>query len=225
MQKNNKLIIFDLDDTLYLEKDYVYSGFHAVSQYLGKKFNLNAKNIFSFLKNTFEKGKRGNNFNLLLEEMEISEPLETLINVYRTHVPEIKCFPEAKNVLSYFRIRGVPLILLTDGYPLTQNLKIEALKILKYFDEVIINDISKGTCKVNEKIFRNIIKKRKIEPLKVLVVGDNPRKDFDIPIRLGMMTVRIVKRDGLYEKEESDCPPMYRINDLKSLKSIYNLGK
>ena len=31
----NKVVVFDLDDTLYKEVDYVRSGFMAVAQHLG----------------------------------------------------------------------------------------------------------------------------------------------------------------------------------------------
>ena len=40
------ILIFDLDDTLYKEKEFVKSGFKAVSRYLHLKFKLNEKKIF-----------------------------------------------------------------------------------------------------------------------------------------------------------------------------------
>ena len=47
MQKDLiKVIIFDLDDTLYLERTFVESGFKAVAEYIEKKFkklNLDLK--------------------------------------------------------------------------------------------------------------------------------------------------------------------------------------
>ena len=35
-----KIIIFDLDDTLYPEIEFVMSGFRAVSRYISKKYNI-----------------------------------------------------------------------------------------------------------------------------------------------------------------------------------------
>ena len=43
----NKLIVFDIDDTLYNEIDYVESGYKVVSKYIEKKYNK--KNIYNKL--------------------------------------------------------------------------------------------------------------------------------------------------------------------------------
>ena len=44
------ILVFDLDDTLYDEITFVYSGFSAVSKYLSLQFNLNEKKILISLK-------------------------------------------------------------------------------------------------------------------------------------------------------------------------------
>ena len=46
MQKNLiKVIIFDLDDTLYEEKKFVQSGFLAVAGYIKEQFKVIKKNF------------------------------------------------------------------------------------------------------------------------------------------------------------------------------------
>ena len=49
------ILIFDLDDTLYKEKEFVKSGFKAVSRYLHLKFKLNEKKIFFTTFKNFKK--------------------------------------------------------------------------------------------------------------------------------------------------------------------------
>ena len=49
------ILVFDLDDTLYDEIAFVYSGFSAVSKYLSLQFNLNEKKILISLKEQVEK--------------------------------------------------------------------------------------------------------------------------------------------------------------------------
>ena len=41
-----KVVVFDLDDTLYKEIEFVKNGFNSVSDYLSKKFKLNKKKIY-----------------------------------------------------------------------------------------------------------------------------------------------------------------------------------
>ena len=59
MQKKEiKIIIFDLDDTLYEERTFVESGFRAVAEYLEKHFKINKKELFEDLKNILRKEGR-----------------------------------------------------------------------------------------------------------------------------------------------------------------------
>jgi putative hydrolase of the HAD superfamily len=50
-----KSVIFDLDNTLYPEIEYVKSGFRYVSSYLNSKYDLDEEEIFSQLMSIFEK--------------------------------------------------------------------------------------------------------------------------------------------------------------------------
>ena len=56
--------IFDLDDTLYDEREYVRSGFDAVDNYMASNGVHGFGNTIWSL---FENGARGNTFNLALE--------------------------------------------------------------------------------------------------------------------------------------------------------------
>ena len=56
-------VVFDLDDTLYLERDYVKSGFRAVAKTAVKHTGTSADEAFNFLWNEFTAGVRGSSFN------------------------------------------------------------------------------------------------------------------------------------------------------------------
>ena len=45
MKKRLKAILFDLDDTLFLEKDFVKSGFKAVASYIHNKNGIDEKMV------------------------------------------------------------------------------------------------------------------------------------------------------------------------------------
>ena len=49
------IIIFDLDDTLYDEINYVKCGFEEVSKFLNKNFSINKNDSFDFMMNFLER--------------------------------------------------------------------------------------------------------------------------------------------------------------------------
>ena len=55
-----RCVVFDLDDTLYLERDYVRSGFFAVGRYLEERHDL--QGFESAAWQEFEAGRRGDIF-------------------------------------------------------------------------------------------------------------------------------------------------------------------
>ena len=65
------ILIFDLDDTLYKEREFVKSGFKAVSRYLHFKFNLNEKKIFLQLLKILKKNGRGKIFDILCFQLKL----------------------------------------------------------------------------------------------------------------------------------------------------------
>jgi len=66
-KKDAPVLVFDLDDTLYPECDYVRSGFAAVDRWLREHRGVTG---FSEIANAhFRGGRRGNIFDLSLEEL------------------------------------------------------------------------------------------------------------------------------------------------------------
>jgi len=222
-----KGIIFDLDDTLYPEKEFVISGFKSVANYLSSKYNLDFKIIFNILNDDFKVGLRKKNFNVLLEKLNIKdEKIDKLISIYRDHKPDISLYKDAKTTLKNLK-KKFKMGLITDGYITTQKNKILALGIEKYFDCIIINKIGKMD-KRNQKSFNKMSLKLKIDLKNILYVGDNPKKDFMITKKIGITTIRIKRKDGLYTSIESDVKnmPDYTISNLLQLVDIlFKLNK
>ncbi len=83
--KRWKAIVLDLDDTLYPEKEFVLSGFRAVSAWaelnLGINRNIGEKELIDY----YENGIRGDTFNRWLASYNLlsDDVVEKMINVYR----------------------------------------------------------------------------------------------------------------------------------------------
>ena len=56
-------IIFDLDDTLYLELEYVRSGFRAVATSLSENLNVNAQAVEAEFNRLYHAGFKTDTFN------------------------------------------------------------------------------------------------------------------------------------------------------------------
>lgn len=120
-------IMFDLDNTLYEETDYLFPGYKKIAEYLGKKWQLNVFDIVNYLLSNFKSDHRSNLFNKMLDEFNVPlSELPVILNVLRTYVPEnkIQLYPEVHEVFREIKLMLVPLIIITNGNVTQQKNKI-----------------------------------------------------------------------------------------------------
>ena len=210
-----RAVIFDLDDTLYAENDYVMSGFRAAAAYLHRP---------ELTKKFAEKYSAGSK--AVFDAVCLSEKLETdakqLADIYRHHTPDIKLFSDVLPVFAELAKKEIRLGLITDGRPFQQQKKIDALGIEKYFDPIILTDtLGIEHRKPDTYAFELVKDKWKIPFSDIMYVGDNPRKDFYIGSR-GVCTVRILRENALYRDETyfENIAPRYIISSLKEITEI-----
>ena len=123
----NEVLVFDLDDTLYPEADFVFSGFKTVDAWVLDRFGV--EGFGKHARNEFEAGRRGRIFNWVMTKMGLPDSknlIDEMVGVYRDHRPNISLYPDARWALKHFFHR-VPLGLISDGYLNTQENKLEAL--------------------------------------------------------------------------------------------------
>lgn len=190
-----KAIIFDLDDTLYNEKEYVKSGYKAVGEYL-----IQVNDAFDKLWEAFMQKKPAIDEVLLSERIYSEELKENCLHIYRTNVPQIHLNEGVYEVIEYLRSKKIKIGIITDGRPEGQRAKIMALSLEKYFDEIIITDELGGVQyrKPNEKAFALMKERLGVEYAEMSYVGDNIRKDFVAPEKLGMKALWYKNPDGIY---------------------------
>ncbi len=190
-----KAVIFDLDDTLYGEKEYVKSGYKAVANILPKIENTEAK-----LWKAFEEKKSAIDELLLSEDVYSDELKQKCLEEYRHHQPDIHLYNGVAEMLVKLRKQGYLLGIITDGRPEGQRAKIKALHLEEYIDHIIITDELGGIeyRKPNEKAFVLMKEQLGVEYSEMCYVGDNMNKDFIAPERLGMKSIWFKNRDGLY---------------------------
>ncbi len=185
-------VIFDLDDTLYSEKGYVRSGYRKIAEHFC------IPQLYDQLWNVFERG--GNAIDEALSENGLLSYKEEALRIYRFQKPDIILYPGVAEMLNRIRLtKQVGII--TDGRPEGQWAKIQALGI--QVDEIIVTDELGGIefrkpCDIS---FRIMQKRWRIPFEQMVYVGDNARKDFQAPTQLGMKSVWVKNKDGIYAAE------------------------
>jgi putative hydrolase of the HAD superfamily len=201
---NIKAVIIDLDDTLYTEEDFVYSGFRAVSLYL-QQAGLVKNDPYDLMLQNFKKGNRTEIFNEALKSENI-EPkkklVSSLLDVYRSHKPDISLFTDAVSFLD--RIHGKKKLgLLTDGYLNVQKNKVAALGIEHFFDIIVYTDeMGRAFWKPHQAGYEKIMNTLGVAGNECIYIGDNPTKDFFSANKLGWKTVQIKRPKGVYSSKE-----------------------
>lgn len=192
------VVVLDLDDTLYLERDYVRSGFAAVARTVEVQYG--ATGFFEIAWALFEDGARSTVFDIALTECGIpadSSIISDLVYIYRNHKPNIALCADAVNFLNRYPL-GRPLALITDGPLQSQSAKVKALGLENRFDPLIYSDQWGVTYrKPHERPYRAVEESwPSISTAQLIYIADNPLKDFVTPRARGWRTIRIARQGG-----------------------------
>lgn len=205
-----KAVVFDLDDTLIPETDYVKSGFRAIGN------ELNDVMLADKLWSLFEKNREN-----VYQRAGLSEEMcQKCIEIYRSHKPDIRLSEETESLLKELKGEGIKLGVITDGRPTGQWNKISALGLDKIMDKIIVTDELGGENfrKPNPRAFEIMREALNVEFDEMMYVGDNPQKDFYIGSVYPIVTVQ-VRGSGIYNQNDyyKEVLPKHIISALTEL--------
>ena len=170
----NTCLVLDLDDTLYKEYDYQTSGLKYVEDQVLKLYNINLNGKLLKLRDKGVKDIYLELINILKLPVSIKE---SFIMMYRFHKPDIELTLETKifikSALSDFK----HVVILTDGYSISQRLKVESLDLIKI--PLFISE-EWNSKKPDNARFVTIMEKY-YTCNQFCYVADNPSKDFVSP--------------------------------------------
>jgi putative hydrolase of the HAD superfamily len=188
------VLVFDLDDTLYLESDFARSGFEAASAWLYREMGV--ANFADHCHAIFATGRHSHVFDEALAAAGMAGDrtlTAKLIEVYRQHHPRIALAPDALEYLCN-PARKARLALITDGYAATQMAKVKALGLEEILDHIIYTDVwGPKFWKPHPRAFEAIQEWSGVPCAELVYVADNPAKDFIAPRRLGWRTIQIAR--------------------------------
>lgn len=192
-----RAVIFDMDDTLYSEKEYVRSGYAKIAEVLPQVEHAAEK-----LWKLFEEKKPAIDELLKKEKIDSEEVKQACLHAYRYQIPDIHLYEGVAEMLKGFRVNGLKLGIITDGRPEGQRAKLQVLGLEELVDEIIVTDEFGGPeyRKPNPIAFETMKKRLGVEYAEMCYVGDNTKKDFIAPDQLGMRSIWFRNPDGLYVK-------------------------
>ncbi len=199
-----RVTVFDLDDTLYPERAFAFSGYEAVAQAFADRLGRPANRLVARMRELFDSPHRGRVFNVLVDALGVAGGdaiVPGMIDAFRFHRPAIQLFPDADNALT--RLRGqCRLGLISDGPLPMQSNKIDALGLRPRLDEIILTDQwGREFWKPHPRAFEEMSNRLGAPPTTCTYVADNPAKDFIAPNALGWRTVCVRRPDGLYANQ------------------------
>ncbi|MBY9062332.1 HAD family hydrolase [Sphingomonas yunnanensis] len=195
-----RVIVFDLDDTLYLERDYVISGLAAAGDWAHARLGLDR--LGPLMRERFEAGARQRIFDDSLAALGYPATpalVARLLAVYRQHRPRIALAPDAARYLAR-RDTGTALAIVTDGFLDAQRRKLRALDLFRrgVRQAVCTDRWGREAWKPSRRAFDHLEAWFGMGGACFTYVADNPTKDFVAPRLLGWRTVRIVRPGGLH---------------------------
>lgn len=218
-----KVLVFDLDDTLYPECDYAFSGFEAVGAWLRQHHGV--PGFAEAARFHFHAGQRGNIFDLSLKKLGVPfDPslISRLVEVYRQHQPSLRLHPDAEWALEHFR-PSMRLGILTDGFLVAQQNKVTALSLESRVDRVLYSDLyGRAHWKPSPTPYLKLVEALGCMHGECVYVADNPEKDFVAPLALGWRTVQIVRPNAEYcqRQPHPSGRAAHRINSLYELRDL-----
>lgn len=175
-------IVFDLDDTLYNEIEFLKSAYKELSKKLAPdSWQPLFSNLFSRYRN------KENVFEYVTEAYGVSK--EELLDLYRNHLPKITPFDGVIDLMNDIKDHEGKVGIITDGRSITQRNKIKALGIIDSIDFIVISE-EIGTEKPNEKNY-GLIEEALDCPVNYYI-ADNIKKDFVTPKRMGWKTICLI---------------------------------
>ena len=212
-----KILVFDLDDTLFDELSYVKSGLRFVADWVSQRRNIDADELYGLMEKALEED-RSNILNKVFLQKNIYSKsfIRKSVQVYRTHPPSIELLNEATACLK--RFKEWPKLLVTDGNKTAQYAKVRALKLdNEFLFTYLTNRYGRKNAKPSPHCFMKICEFANVLPSDVVYIADNPTKDFKGIKPLGFKTIRVMTGQHKSIKVTKEENADFEIRDLSYL--------
>lgn len=173
---NYNFFLFDLDDTIYPEIDYLDEAYKKIAKYLEKETEIESTKIYNFLINEFRKNGRSNLFNKMFKSFNIDfHYLDDMLNIMRTLTVSKKFFLK-KNIyhlLSKIISKSQNIFVVTNGNVIQQKNKVRNIDWKNLDDHIVFIYANEFQSKPSTKSFDFIKQKYSLNEDLTIMIGDS----------------------------------------------------
>ena len=212
------VVVFDLDDTLFAENDYVISGIKYLEEFSNIFNSLSLKGV---LQDAYKKGK-SDFLEVACKKLKLStKSKESLLWLYRLHKPKIELACGVRETLDILKSMEIKVVILTDGRSITQRLKVNALG-LEDLPLYISEDYESE--KPDKKRFLQV--EYDYPDMRYIYIADNPEKDFEAPYDMEWICIGANWiRDRIHAVNIKKMPDICLSSPLDIISSLIELDK
>ncbi len=172
-----KAIIFDYDNTLVLETDYLFAQYQNIGEYLAQKYELNANEVCNFLIHRFNTIGRKRLFDFLMRKYQLpSHEKDSILSILRSQSLNdlIPLLPYRYDKLKALEAAGKQLFILTNGHSTQQKHKLKNTEWQGLnFEAIKVYFASDYEPKPSPVAMNLLLKEHDLMASEVLFVGDN----------------------------------------------------
>jgi putative hydrolase of the HAD superfamily len=223
MQQNTPMVVFDLDDTLYKEVDYLESAYREIAVFLESRVHVFRTAIFKEMLEWYYNGD--NAFDSVISKYNPSGiNTAKLLTIYRNHFPDIELPKDSRHTLENIQKMNIPIGIMTDGRSIQQRNKIRSLGLEAYTKDILISE-EFGSEKPDVRNYKYFMK---MHPASAYYyIGDNTKKDFIAANKLGWTTICLLDDGSNIHDQDFTLPPTqlpgHQIHQLKDSLQIIKI--
>jgi putative hydrolase of the HAD superfamily len=186
-----KAILFDIDNTLFPSTDFAeLARRNAINAMVEAGLNVDSEKAYRTLRRIINRygPNYPKHFNALLRELgRKPDPKVIAAGIVAYHQAKTSIFPypPVPKTIIHLREKGYRICVASEGRALKQWDKLIRLGLHNIFHDVFV------TSKKSRKFYRSILRKLKLRPQEVMMVGDNIEKDIKPAKELGIITVLV----------------------------------
>ena len=214
-------VLFDLDDTLIEEREWARTGWEVVAAGLAEQTGREPEALVALMADAFAADPR-TVFDSLGAVLGLgADRVADCIERYRATVRPLTVPSDAEAALAAVAGRRTGIV--TDGLARTQRAKVAGAGLERRVEVVVYTDeLGPGAGKPSPAGFQRALAALGTEPARAVYIADNPAKDFIGPRSLGMRSIRVRRKGGVYRALEPapGAEPDRTIDNLDGLAAV-----
>ena len=168
-----KLVIFDLDNTLYRETDYLFAAYERIGNHLAGENHARAMEYSHFLCRSFVEEGRKELFQRLIAKYELVTPIDELLSILRQTECSLELYPKMKQCIASILAQQIEVAVLTNGQVVQQKQKVANLRLQELFPEIQVLYAAEIAAKPSPLAVEQLIHKKGVIKKQTVLLGDS----------------------------------------------------